>query len=116
MEMSVLSPKTNIVQFHTIVNISDHIDLVSFTLIRQEMIMITDLMGFFLEVFPNQSLFQTYPKCISRHTWITQLKKKYYEEKKPKAITVLKKEGVEGVRRDMIMITDSMGFFYAFPY
>ena len=45
------------------------------------MIMITDLMGFFLEAFPNQSLFQTYPKCVSRHTWITQLIKKRREKK-----------------------------------
>jgi hypothetical protein len=43
---------------------SDHIDLASFTLFRLGMIMITDLMSFF-KAFPNQSLFQTYPKCVS---------------------------------------------------
>ena len=74
--------------------------------------MITDLMGGFSEAFPNQSLFQTYPKCVSRHTSITQLIKKRCKENLC-AITVLKKG--RGVRRGMIMITDSMGCFYAFP-
>ena len=37
-------------------------------------------------------------------------KKKTSQKEKPKAITVLKKEG-GGVRRGMIMITDSMVFF-----
>ena len=67
--------------------------------------------GFFVEAFSTQSLFQTYPKCVSRHTWDTQLIKKHRKKKLPKAITVLKKEGGGGVRRGMIMITDSMVFF-----
>ena len=45
----------------------------------------------------------------------TKLIKKKTAQKKPKAITVLKKEG-GGVRPGMIMITDSMFFFYPFPY
>ena len=49
--------------------------------------------AFFLEAFPNQSLFQTYPKCISRHAWITQLIKKTLRKKNLRAITVLEKEG-----------------------
>ena len=49
--LALLSPKTNFVliqkfQFHTIFNISDHIDLDSFTLFRRGMIMITNSMGF----------------------------------------------------------------------
>ena len=39
------------------------------------------------------------------------INQKTSRKKKPKAITVLKKEG-GGVRRGMIMITDSMGFFF----
>ena len=48
--------------------------------------------GFFVEAFSTQSLFQTYPKCVSRHNWDTPVIKKR-RKKKPKAITVLKKEG-----------------------
>ena len=49
--LAILSPKTNFVliqkfQYHTIFNLSDHIDLASFTLFRRGMIMITDSMGF----------------------------------------------------------------------
>ena len=40
--------------------------------------------------------------------------KKREKEKKPKAITVLKKKR-RGVRRGMIMITDSIGFFLLTP-
>ena len=61
----------------------------------------------FFEAFPNQSLFQTYPKCVSRPTWIIQLIKKRCK-KNLRAITVLKKG--RGVRWGMIMITDSMVF------
>ena len=63
----------------SILVIPDHIDLASFTLFRRGMIMITDSMVFF-EAFPNQSLFQTSPKCSSRHTWITQLIKNAAEK------------------------------------
>ena len=37
--------------------------------------------GAFVEAFSTQSLFQTYPKCVSRHTWDTQLIKKRREKK-----------------------------------
>ena len=62
-----------------------------------------------IELLP-QSLFQTYPKCVSRHTWITQLIKNISGEKK----TYGRSKSGGGVRWGMIMITDSMGFFYAF--
>ena len=47
-------------------------------------------------------------------TYLNHPINKKRRKKKPKAITVLKKEG-GGVRRGMIMITDSMVFFYPFP-
>ena len=93
---------------------SDIIDLASFTLFRQGMITITDSMGFF-EALRNQSLFQTYPKCVSRRTWITQLNKKTSQKNNYlKAITVLKKEGVGPARYDQGHRFN--GFYYAFPY
>ena len=50
-----IRPKTNFVliqklQFQTIFNKSYHVDLASYTLFRQGMIMITDSMGFFISL------------------------------------------------------------------
>ena len=71
----------------------------------------------FLEAFSNQILFQTYPKCVSSLTWITQLIKKLLKKKKNyRRSQFSKKRGIGGavVRRGMIMITDSM-FFLNLP-
>ena len=70
--------------------------------------------GFFLKPFITKVCFTHTPKCVSRHTWITQLIKKH-RQKKPKGDHSFKKRGGGRVRQGMIMITDSMGFFYAFP-
>ena len=84
------------------------LDLASFTLFRQGMIMITDSMVF-LKAFPNQSLFQTYQNEFQDIPESPNYSKKQ-TKKKPKCNHSSKKRG-GGVRRGMIRITDSMGFF-----
>ena len=107
--LALLSPKTNFVliqkfQFHTIFNISNHIDLASITLFRRDMIMITYLMVLW-KPFLTKVCFNHTQKVSKNAAKICR---------KERQSQFSKKRG--GVRRGMIMITDSMGFFfYAFP-
>ena len=73
--LALLSPKTNFVlikksQFHTNHDICDHIDLKSLTLFLETgYVCLSHFLGKFHQKH-NQSLFQTLPKCVSRHTWL----------------------------------------------
>ena len=62
----------------------------------------------------TKSLFQIIPNLF-QDILDYLVKKKAAQKKLPKAIMVLKKRGGVGVRKGMIMITDSMGFIKAFP-
>ena len=76
------------------------------------MTMITDS-RFYFKAFHNQSVFKHTQNVFQDIPESPKKSKKTLLKKNLRAITVLKKEG--GVRRGMIMITDSMVFFLSLP-
>jgi hypothetical protein len=95
-------------EFHTNFNISQHIDLPPFTFFLETgYACLLHFLGKFIPKH-NQSLFETLPKLVSRHTWLTNYKKKQCKKNNLRNHISQKRGG--GNRRDMIMITDSMVF------